>query len=58
MSSNVLHIDFGPRHARLLREILKRAGYVSERLEPLAGPRREASLILLPRFDREPRPGR
>lgn len=58
MSSNIQYINFGPRHVRLLREILKRAGYVSERMEPLAGPEREASLILLRRFKHELQPSR
>ena len=58
MSSNIRHIDFGPPHARLLREILRRAGYVSERMEPLAGAERQASLILLRRFNRELQPSR
>jgi len=53
MSSNVQHIDFGPRNARMLREILKRAGYETHRMKPLSGSDHAASVILLARFTRQ-----
>ena len=50
MSSNANQVDFRSSDTQMLREILKKAGYVTSRMEPLVGPRCEASQSLLLRF--------
>jgi hypothetical protein len=50
MSSGIYHIDFRPSHARMLQDMLKKAGYVTSRMQPIDGPQYEASKSLLIRF--------
>lgn len=50
MSSNLCSADFRSSEARTLREMLKRAGYVTSRMGPLDGPEYGTSHALLVRF--------
>ena len=50
VSSSIYHIDFRPSHTRMLRKMLKKAGYVSSNMKPIEGPQYEASKSLLIRF--------
>lgn len=50
MSSNVQYVDFRTSDSRILREMLKKAGYVTARLKPLNGTLHHPSQTMLRRF--------
>lgn len=50
MSSIIHNVDFSPTSNRILNQMLKRAGYVTERMKPLIGPLAEQSRAVLQRF--------
>lgn len=50
MSSNVQQVDFRTSDIRILREMLKKADYVTAKLKPLTGPLQHPSQSVLRRF--------
>ena len=50
MSSNVHYVDFRTRDTRILLEMLRKAGYVTANIKPLAGNQSVASRSVLRRF--------
>lgn len=55
MSSNVHHLH-SPCNMRMLREMLRRAGYVTALMKPLQAEDRDASAALLARFNSSVQP--
>lgn len=50
MSSMICNVDFNPASNRILNQMLHKAGYVTSRMTPLAGPLAEQSCGILRRF--------
>ncbi len=50
MPSNIQHVDFRTSDIRILREMLKKAGYITAKLKPLPGPLNHPSQSVLRRF--------
>lgn len=50
MSSNVQYVDFRTKDTRILQEMLKKAGYITANIKPLAGNQSLASRSVLRRF--------
>jgi hypothetical protein len=50
MSSVICTADFNPANNRILNLMLQKAGYVTERMAPLAGPLAKQSHRVLRRF--------
>ncbi|HVK91836.1 MAG TPA: hypothetical protein VM468_10620 [Mycoplana sp.] len=50
MSSNIQYVNFRSHETRMLRDMLKNAGYKTSNLKPLLGPQWDRSQTLLQRF--------
>ncbi|MBD9375649.1 hypothetical protein IB238_23875 [Rhizobium sp. ARZ01] len=50
MSSKIQRVEFRTSDSRILREMLKKAGYITAKLTPLAGPLHHPSQAALRRF--------